>query len=151
MRQLFKALLLMVVLAPGAAWAVGETTGRIGGAESVVKGLLGRYVRGEGPARVTLMANAAVASAYADHVGGAVRLLRIRGMEVSDGRSGRVVALARGFLRPGAFTAQLPPDVHLVHYPVAVPLPRTRHATIVTLHDVLHRELPHLFSRPARA
>ncbi len=32
MRQLFKALLLMVVLAPGAAWAVGETNGRIGGA-----------------------------------------------------------------------------------------------------------------------
>ena len=42
-------------------------------------------------------------------------------------------------------------DVDLVHYPLTVPVPRTRAPTVVTLHDLQHRDLPQLFSRSERA
>jgi len=38
-----------------------------------------------------------------------------------------------------------------VHYPLTVPVPRTSAPTIVTLHDLQHRDLPQLFSRVERA
>ena len=39
----------------------------------------------------------------------------------------------------------------VVHYPLTVPLPYSRHPRIVTLHDVLHRDLPALVPRHVRA
>lgn len=58
----------------------------------------------------------------------------------------RLVALARETLRHGRLA-----DAELVHYPLTVPVPRTRAQTVLTLHDVQHRDLPHLFSRGERA
>lgn len=37
----------------------------------------------------------------------------------------------------------------VVHYPVTVPLPRARKPAVVTLHDLQHHDLPHLFT-PAK-
>jgi glycosyltransferase involved in cell wall biosynthesis len=42
-------------------------------------------------------------------------------------------------------------DAAVVHYPLTIPLPPSRAATIVTLHDVQHLELPHLFGAAERA
>jgi glycosyltransferase involved in cell wall biosynthesis len=42
-------------------------------------------------------------------------------------------------------------DAELLHYPLTVPAPRARGPSVVTLHDVLHRELPSLFGRAERA
>jgi glycosyltransferase involved in cell wall biosynthesis len=39
----------------------------------------------------------------------------------------------------------------LVHYPLTVPVPRAKAPTVVTLHDLQHRDLPQLFSRAERA
>ena len=39
----------------------------------------------------------------------------------------------------------------VVHYPVMVPVPPTRRPSVVTLHDLQHRDLPGLVSRPKRA
>jgi len=41
--------------------------------------------------------------------------------------------------------------VDVVHYPLTVPVPRTAARTVVTLHDLQHRDLPRLFSRVERA
>jgi glycosyltransferase involved in cell wall biosynthesis len=39
----------------------------------------------------------------------------------------------------------------VVHYPLTVPLPYSRRARVVTLHDVLHRDFPSLVPRQVRA
>jgi glycosyltransferase involved in cell wall biosynthesis len=39
----------------------------------------------------------------------------------------------------------------VVHYPLTVPLPYSRRSRVVTLHDVLHRDLPSLVPRHVRA
>jgi glycosyltransferase involved in cell wall biosynthesis len=57
----------------------------------------------------------------------------------------RLAALAREALRTGRL-----PDADVVHYPLTVPLPRSRARKVVTLHDVQHLDLPQLFSRSER-
>ena len=42
-------------------------------------------------------------------------------------------------------------DARVVHYPFTVPLPRVHVPTVITLHDVLHRDHPALVSRSTRA
>ena len=44
-------------------------------------------------------------------------------------------------------------DAEVVHFPftVAVPRPSSRQAEVITVHDVQHLDLPHLFSRAERA
>jgi glycosyltransferase involved in cell wall biosynthesis len=41
-------------------------------------------------------------------------------------------------------------DLAVLHYPLTVPVPRSASPTVVTLHDVQHRDLPQLFSRATR-
>src|SRR5439155_19552033 len=49
--------------------------GRVGGAETYVRGLLGEFARGNGPQRLTVLANRHVARAYRD-AGVPIRLVR---------------------------------------------------------------------------
>jgi glycosyltransferase involved in cell wall biosynthesis len=44
----------------------------------------------------------------------------------------------------------LPRDLDLLHFPVTVPIPRTRLPHVVTLHDVQHHDLPEFFPRAER-
>jgi glycosyltransferase involved in cell wall biosynthesis len=44
----------------------------------------------------------------------------------------------------------LPGGIDVMHYPVTVPIPRTRLPHVVTLMDVQHHDLPHYFSRAER-
>jgi glycosyltransferase involved in cell wall biosynthesis len=64
----------------------------------------------------------------------------------------RARCLTEGILR-GRHLQQLTPSAAVVHYPLTVPLPRAGRgaATVVTLADVQHHDLPHLFSRRERA
>ncbi len=69
---------------------------------------------------------------------------------VVDGYRGpRALALARAAADP-RFARNLA-GAEVVHYPLTVPVPRSRARTIVTLHDVQHRDLPRLSSRAQRA
>jgi glycosyltransferase involved in cell wall biosynthesis len=61
----------------------------------------------------------------------------------------RAPAMARAAMSPRY--AQLFRGTRVVHYPLTVPVPRTRVAKVITLHDVQHLDLPHLFSRVERA
>jgi glycosyltransferase involved in cell wall biosynthesis len=61
----------------------------------------------------------------------------------------RIASMARAAASPRY--AQLFYGTRVVHYPLTVPIPRTRLARVVTLHDVQHLDLPHLFSRAERA
>jgi len=69
---------------------------------------------------------------------------------VVEGYGGnRVLAMARAAADP-RYT-RLIQGTRVVHYPLTVPIPRTRLAKVVTLHDVQHLDLPELFSRTERA
>jgi glycosyltransferase involved in cell wall biosynthesis len=61
-------------------------------------------------------------------------------------RGPRLVAMGRG-----AFLTELLEGAEAVHYPLTVPIPRTRVPHALTLHDVQHLDLPQLFSRSERA
>ena len=41
----------------------------------------------------------------------------------------------------------IPRDLDVIHYPLTVPVPAARTASVVTIHDVLHHDLPELFPR----
>ena len=62
---------------------------------------------------------------------------------------GRIRAMATATLHPAPLRALLA-DVDLVHYPLTVPLPRPTGPHALTLLDVQHLDLPHLFSRGER-
>ncbi len=72
--------------------------------------------------------------------------------EIEPGAStaARVRTLVTATLRRRRLLGRVAPGV--VHYPFTVPLPRARRsdATVLTLHDVQHLDLPHLFSRAER-
>jgi len=74
-------------------------------------------------------------------------------IEVSDppiGRRGpaRIAAMAFAARRTRGLGAKVA-DLDVVHYALTVPVPGTKAPTVVTLHDIQHRDLPDFFG-PAR-
>jgi glycosyltransferase involved in cell wall biosynthesis len=63
------------------------------------------------------------------------------------GSLARLATMAAGMAAP---PFGVPDDADVVHYPFTVPVPRTRLPTVVTLHDLQHRDMPSFFSRPER-
>ena len=72
----------------------------------------------------------------------------IERLTVGSSTRERLTALARITALTGPIRRSMA-DADVVHFPftVAVPTPSRRQATVQTLHDVQHLELPHLFSR----
>jgi glycosyltransferase involved in cell wall biosynthesis len=61
----------------------------------------------------------------------------------------RLVAMAAATARPGALRAHLR-EAAVVHYPLTLRIPAVPQASVVTLHDVQHLDLPQLFGRGER-
>ena len=126
--------------------------GRVGGSESNVRGLLAEYVRGNGPERVTVLANRHVADAYRERVGGPVALHEVRSYRPGDSGPTRLAAMAAAAAAPGRVARDVPAGVDVLHHPVTVPIPRLPGIpTVTTVYDVQHHELPQFFSRAERA
>lgn len=116
--------------------------GRVGGSETNVRGLLGAFAAGHGPERLTVLGNRHLGSEYA---GWPVR--QVPSYRPGDGRLTRFLAMNAGRVHPTIDGREF--DV--VHYPVTVPVPPvTGVPRVVTLLDVQHHELPHMFSRGER-
>ena len=64
--------------------------------------------------------------------------------------AGRLRAMAIARAAPGSMR-RLFDGLDLVHYPLTVPVPSTPTRLAITLHDVQHLDLPHLFRRSERA
>ena len=124
--------------------------GRMGGTETYVRGLLGAYARGAGPERVTVIAGARAAASIRSLAGGPVTVeeLRQRSPATAGPAGPRPV---RGLVAPPAAARRLAADADVLHLPLTVPVPRRRGATVLTLHDLLHHELPVLFPAAERA
>jgi glycosyltransferase involved in cell wall biosynthesis len=63
---------------------------------------------------------------------------------------GRLRAMALAALRPARLRERLR-GCRPVHFPLTVPAPSVEGPSVVTLHDLQHRDLPELFSRAERA
>jgi len=125
--------------------------GRMGGTETYVRGLLGEYAGGTGPERVTVIAGARAAASVRSLGGGPVTVTELAGAEPGDGRAGRAAGLVRGIVAPPRAARRLAAEADVLHLPLTVPVPRRRGATVLTLHDLLHHELPALFPAGERA
>jgi glycosyltransferase involved in cell wall biosynthesis len=124
--------------------------GRVGGSETNVRGLLGEFADGNGPERVTALVNRYVAAAYGEYERGPVSLHHVRSYRAGSSMPTRALAMSAARVLPWIAARDVPP-VDVVHYPVTVPIPRTRRPTVVTVHDLQHHDLPHFFSRAERA
>ena len=126
--------------------------GRVGGSESNVRGLLGEFADGNGPERVTVLANRQVAGAYRGYASGPVSLRELRGYRAGDSDATRLLGMAMARVRQRALAREVPAGVDLLHHPVTVPIPRLPDVpTVTTVYDVQHHELPQYFSRAERA
>lgn len=119
--------------------------GRVGGSESNVRGLLAEFKAGNGPERVTVLANRHVAAEYT--AGGPVTIHEVRSYRPGRGTATRALAMATALTARRLAARDVPEGLEVVHYPVTVPIPGVRAATVVTLLDVQHHDLPGFFSR----
>ena len=97
-----------------------------------------------------MLANRHVMKAYSTFERGPVRLQPVPSYRAGDGSLTRALAMARAAVCPRRAARAVPAGLDLVHYAVTVPIPSTSAPRVVTLHDVQHRDLPHLFSRAER-
>jgi glycosyltransferase involved in cell wall biosynthesis len=125
--------------------------GRMGGTENYVRALLAEYARGAGPDRVSVLADAATADQLRPLAGASVAVAAIAAPGVGGGRAGRAAGLLRGVLRPPPAARRLAAEADVLHLPLTVPVPRRRGGVVLTLHDVLHHELPAHFPVAERA
>ena len=124
--------------------------GRVGGSETNARGLLEEFRAGNGPERVTVLANRHVAHAYSRYAGGPVSLHHVRSYRAGDSMPTRALAMGFARLAPRLVARDVPRDFDVVHFPVTVPIPRTSRPEVVTLFDVQHLDMPEFFSRSER-
>ena len=114
----------------------------MGGSETYVRGLLGAFSAAGPEDRLTLLGNRHVGDEYA---GWPVR--RLPAYRPGDSDLTRAAAMSAGRVWPRIDGREF--DV--AHYPLTVPVPGIRDAPrVVSLLDVQHHELPHMFSRAER-
>lgn len=118
---------------------------RMGGSETYARELL----RGLSSRPVEL--STLVAPVAAGWSGTGVRERVATGLPASPGSVGRLATVAAA-LATGPALARLADGSAVVHYPFTVPVPIAGRGqrTVVTLHDVQHLDVPHLFSRSER-
>lgn len=125
--------------------------GRVGGSEANVQGLLSEFAAGNGPERVTVLANRPVMETYGGRFGPPVVMHRVVAYRQGNGSLTRLAAMATAGLAPGRIARAVPSGLDLLHHPVTVPIPRLSGVpTVTTVYDLQHREMPDLFSRPER-
>jgi len=116
--------------------------GEVGGAETYARGLA------HGLAQTGTLDYVALVPPAARGAGEGLRERLVH--EYPDVRTlpARAAAMAYGFARPGRLRRRYA-DLELVHFPLTIALP-PRDGAVVTVHDLQHLELPHLFSRAER-
>lgn len=111
-----------------------------GGAATYVRGLCAAL------GRVGVNDYRALVPRIAPDAAGGLPTTVAAGFPVKHGPARRLRSIAGTAVRGGALGAVLE-DADVVHYPVTVPVPSTRRPSVVTLHDLQHRDRPELFGR----
>jgi glycosyltransferase involved in cell wall biosynthesis len=116
--------------------------GDLGGSETYARQL----VRALGS--VGTLEYAVFVPAQAKDAAGRLPAIEVKEPAVAKRGPARIAAMALSTFRSKRVQTKLD-TVDVVHYALTVPLPRTKTPTVVTLHDVQHRDLPEFFG-PAR-
>lgn len=118
--------------------------GRSGGTETYVRSLVREFARAAAHEPVSLLVSARVAEALGDP---GLPMHRVRSYRTGDRAATRALAMAFAAAAPAVVARGVPAGIDVVHYPVTVPIPRVEGAaSVVSLNDVQHHELPHFFS-----
>jgi glycosyltransferase involved in cell wall biosynthesis len=126
--------------------------GRVGGAETYVRGLVGAFADGAGPELSTLLVSRHSGPAMEPFAGPSVAVRQVRSYRPGDSDITRLAAMAFAGAAPSLAARDVPDGLDLIHYPVTVPVPRVRGLpTVVSLFDIQHHDMPQLFSRAERA
>ena len=128
---------------------VSQDAAQLTGTATYVDQVL-RYLADEPDLTVEVLCNANAHAALAHRARGAVRLKQAN-LPVGRSRPARAAAIAGASLFPAPLARQFSPQVQVVHYPLNFMIPAVKLPTVVTLHDVQHRDLPQYFSRAQRA
>ena len=117
--------------------------GEIGGAETAARGLVA------GLAEVGTLEYTVFTPPAAPGAGGGLPELAVPEYRLAHTVPQRALAMTLAAARPGPLQARLGrPDA--IHYPLTISLPRLDVPTAVTVYDLQHLDLPHLFSRAER-
>lgn len=118
--------------------------GHVGGSETYVRGLLGALARRPDADRVTVLTGRAAGPVVP------ARLAR-HAVPAPMPAAGipRAAVLIAGVAAGRPMGIGVPPH-DVLHVPLTVPIPRTGAPMALTLHDVNHHDLPHLFPRAER-
>ncbi len=118
------------------------------GTTTYVRGLLGGLSK-ENDIEVVALTNRDMGTACGSFVSNGTIVRGSRRYETLEQRFGRVPALATSSLLPLVTAADVR-NVDVIHYLQTVRSPRVERPSVVTLHDVQHLDLPHLFSTSIR-
>jgi glycosyltransferase involved in cell wall biosynthesis len=122
--------------------------GRSGGTETYARALVREFARDRRQTEVSVLASDRVADALGDP---GLPMHRVRSYRTGDGAATRALAMAFAAAAPRVVARDVPAGIDVVHYPVTVPIPHVAGAaTVVSLNDVQHHEMPHFFSMPER-
>lgn len=125
--------------------------GRVGGAETYVRGLVAAYRDGYGPEECVLLAGSQNRSSLEPLLGPSVEIDEIEAYRPGNSNLTRLVAMLHARIRPARLRSSIPPDIDLIHYPVTVPIPDAGELPrVVSLFDIQHHDLPQLFSPAER-
>jgi glycosyltransferase involved in cell wall biosynthesis len=116
--------------------------GEVGGAETYARGLA------RGLAEVGTLEYAALVPPVAAGAGEGLPEVTVTEYRAARTVPQRALAMALAAARPGPLKRRYG-GLDLVHYPLTIALPRVE-PNVVTVHDLQHLELPHLFSRAER-
>ena len=86
--------------------------------------------------------------AHAKDAGEGLPTIEVADPPIARRGPARIAAMAFSARRTKGVGAKVA-DLDVVHYALTVPIPRTKAPTVVTLHDIQHRDLPDFFG-PAR-
>jgi glycosyltransferase involved in cell wall biosynthesis len=118
--------------------------GQVGGSETATRGLLG------GLARAGTLDYRVFAPPVAPDAGEGLPVEVVSEYRAGRSHAARLAAMAAAAARPGPIRRRLE-GARAVHYPFTIALPTVRVPSVVTLYDVQHLDMPHLFSRAERA
>jgi glycosyltransferase involved in cell wall biosynthesis len=116
--------------------------GDLGGSETYARQLV------KALSSVGTLEYAVFVPARAKDAAGSLPCIEVREPPIARRGPARIVAMALSTFRSRKIQTRLD-TVDVVHYALPVPLPRTTTPTVVTLHDVQHRDHPDFFG-PAR-
>ena len=117
--------------------------GEIGGAETYARGLAG------GLAHVGTLEYTAFVPPVAPDAGEGLPAVVVTEYRRARSLGERAFAMATAALRPGPLRRRYE-SVDLVHYPLTIAVPPLDLPSVVTVHDLQHLDLRHLFSRSER-